>query len=99
MSIERHPNIHAVQFTVDICDVYLTQNRLPTIAELRLFYERSLRGLAAPGDIDFDVISLLFLRKCEAASRDQVIEIITYYVASVSHRLDEALGTSVTSSE
>ena len=99
MSRSRHPNIHAVKFTVAICERVFAQKELPTAAELYAYYMDSLRGKANVYTLDgddlkrsFDEFILSGRAMLESGRLRQLNDLICGFVAGVSCRLDEAVS-------
>lgn len=100
MSIENHPNIHAVKFTVELLEIILGGN-VPTINEMQVSYLTSLRGKAkemtpegARERIGFDQLAEMLRNKLyrEHATNlaDFPPELLVGFITEVSCRLDRA---------
>jgi hypothetical protein len=101
MSIQAHPNLHAVRFLTMIAEPVLKDHRTPTDDELDQALRASLRGQATMDTpIDWDGMKESFrelMRSCDAmregieAPNETRKRIVTSFVRELSCRLDEAV--------
>jgi hypothetical protein len=104
MSIENHPNIHAVKFMCELLDIIL-KGQVPTLNQMQIAFLTSLRGNGkeltpeeAKKRIGFDQLAELMRSKLQREVIDLNVEVtpelMCGFVCEVSSRLDRALGSS-----
>lgn len=105
MSIEAHPNFHAVKFVTNIAGIWHSSKRLPTPDELRVAYRTSIRGRAEQRhEIDIlleemiDSFQVIGKSALEARNEGFVVELIGSFARQASERLDEAVCKSQSTS-
>lgn len=96
MSIDAHPNLQAVQFTVAICTPIFQSKRPATKIEVLDAYYAALRGKATPEtniDIDgmIESFTVLIDDRLRYGTIEDVRDFIIRFVTEVSTRLDEEL--------
>jgi hypothetical protein len=104
MSIEAHPNIHAVRFLCDIAEAVLRDRRIPSDGELDRALRRSLRGKATmstpidwPGLKESFAILMEDVKKLDEEDGDKMRKrFITSFVCTISERLDYAIEHNAT---
>jgi hypothetical protein len=93
MSIEHHPNVHAVQFAIDLQAITLQEQRCPTQAEIHRLFLRSMRGQTTFADLDIvDELCSEFIECINTClhvqSHSDVRRHLVNFIIDVSSRLD-----------
>lgn len=101
MSIDAHPNLHAVKLTVELCKIVFGEHRLPEESEVLIAYANSLRG-KAKAEYEIQIVGMIENLRVllevgfrqikdgrEEEGVDSLKRFIGSFVCEVSERLDE----------
>jgi hypothetical protein len=96
MSIERHPNIHAVKFATSLLDFIYRNHRAPAVHDIRSRFELALRGRGRPNiEIGFDKLATEFhdiiVRRLDLGTRSDCSACIIHFVEEIEAKLDAAV--------